>query len=94
MKEEPAQPHRIHQRASITTLAFAAAALLAAPGVSHADTLYVSNFGYYNIEEFTAGGVGSVFAGTSPYPYGVAFDSAGNLYVAASGGIQDHAQWR
>jgi len=34
------------------------------------------------IEKFTPGGVGSVFATGLNYPYGLAFDKAGNLFVS------------
>ena len=57
--------------------------LLAAP--LRADILYVSNFGNSTVEKFNSGGVGSVFAHTLLGPLGLAFDSAGNLYVAESG---------
>ena len=59
-----------------------ALALLAATA-SRADTIYVSNQGNNTIEQFTSGGVGSVFANTGlSNPQGLAFDSAGNLYAA------------
>ena len=54
-----------------------------------AGTLYVANHGGdtghpNTIEQFTSGGVGSVFAntGNSSYPTGLAFDSAGYLYAS------------
>ena len=56
-------------------------ALLAASTGAHADTVYVSNIGTNYVMRFTAGGVGSVFANAGPQPLGLAFDSAGNLYV-------------
>jgi len=43
--------------------------------------LYVANVGGGNIEKFTPGGVGSVFA-SSGGPFGLAFDQTGNLYVS------------
>ena len=46
----------------------------------------MANIGNNTIEKITPGGVGSVFASTGlSTPRGVAFDSAGNLYVANSG---------
>ena len=56
-------------------------ALLAASISAYADTLYVSNIYTNHVKRFTAGGVGSVFANTGSGPLGLAFDSAGNLYV-------------
>ena len=47
-----------------------------------ADILYVANDG--DIEKFTSGGVGSVFASMNS-PTGLAFDSAGNLYASNFG---------
>ena len=43
--------------------------------------LYVSGYPD-SIETITPGGTTSVFASGLNYPYGMAFDSAGNLYVA------------
>src|SRR5436190_8007705 len=58
---------------------------LAAPAV-RADILYVANPGTETIMKFTADGVASVFAnidtGGLHQPNGLAFDSAGNLYVS------------
>lgn len=62
---------------------FIALALLAVSTSAHADTVYVVNNGTNNIMQFTSGGVGSIFANTNiPNPWCLAFDSAGNLYVA------------
>src|SRR5206468_5456282 len=73
----------IRRHAYIAALSFGAAALLASLAVCCADTLYVANYSNNTIEEFTAGGVGSVFASTGlSNPNGLAFDSTGNLYVA------------
>ena len=67
------------------------ALLLATPLTSSAGNLFVANSGYHSfnstIEEFDSAGVGTVFAG---YPQangatGLAFDNAGNLYVADNG---------
>jgi DNA-binding beta-propeller fold protein YncE len=47
----------------------------------------VANDNSNTIEEFTLGGVGSVFANSGlNSPQGLAFDSAGNLYAANYGG--------
>ena len=56
-------------------------ALLAASTGAHADTVYVSNILANHVKRFTADGVGCVFANTGDQPNGLAFDSAGNLYV-------------
>ena len=51
----------------------------AAPGAE----LYVSNASIHTIEKFTTSGVGSVFSSSGMSDaHGMAFDSAGNLYVA------------
>jgi len=74
----------IRNHTSLGPLAVAAA-LLAAPGPSHADTLYVSTAFNNTIEMFdsaTGADLGA-FANTGlNCPYGLAFDSAGNLYAA------------
>ena len=58
-------------------------AAILAPTSARADTLFVTNNGSNTIEQFTPGGVGSVFTSTGVTgPAGLAFDSAGNLYVA------------
>jgi sugar lactone lactonase YvrE len=50
------------------------------------ETLYVSNASDLTITKFTTDGISSLFASTAPgTPYGLAFDRAGNLYVAVSG---------
>jgi DNA-binding beta-propeller fold protein YncE len=74
----------------IPSLAFTAklalaAMLPAAPTTGHAaDTIYVASY-HDTIQQFTPTGVGSVFADTGlSGPAGLAFDSAGNLYVANS----------
>src|SRR5438874_2608164 len=64
---------------------FITLALLAASTSTHADTVYVANAGTNHIMQFTSGGIGSIFANTSSAPYGLAFDSEGNLYVANNG---------
>ena len=67
------------------THAVAAAVLLFSllgAGDGRADVLYVANQNNNTIEKYTAGGVNSPFASTGNGPFGVAFDGAGNLYVA------------
>jgi len=59
---------------------FIALALLAVSSGAHADTFYVANAGTNKIMQFTSAGVGSTFADTSSGSWGVAFDSAGNVY--------------
>jgi sugar lactone lactonase YvrE len=58
-----------------------------ATGVSRADTLYVSDGYNWTISAFpTSGGGGSTFANQNT-PRGVAFDTAGNLFVADFGAV-------
>jgi len=71
------------------TIALNAALLAGTP--TRADTIYVSNGnGWNNIQKFTTNGVSTYFVGnpsqTNAYfefPWGIAFDSAGNLFVAS-----------
>lgn len=49
---------------SIAMLTLGAAALLAGPTATHGDTICVGNYGDNTTEQFTADGVGSVFANT------------------------------
>src|SRR5580704_13831597 len=49
-----------------------------------ADTIYVGNEVGHTIEEFTQSGSGSLFVNDGG-PYGLAFDSAGNLYASDYG---------
>ena len=68
-------------RSIVTTGASLLLCCLATLG--RADVLYVANFNGNTIERFTANGVGSVFASSGlSNPYGLAFDSAGNLFVS------------
>src|ERR1700676_3067032 len=80
-----------HSRGAVIMLTHSLAALflMLAGGLTipcRASTLYVSNIGDSTIEQFTSGGVGSAFANTGvSAPYGLAFDSVGNLYEADNG---------
>jgi hypothetical protein len=60
---------------------FSGAVLLLASG-AQAQNLFLSSDAIY---EYTPGGVQSTFASGLSYPYGLAFDSAGNLYVSSLG---------
>ena len=62
------------------------ATLLAAPGISRADTIYVSNSGYSVIARLDSGTGASLgfLQGPLVQPEGLAFDRAGNLYIADS----------
>ncbi len=50
-----------------------------------AGNLYASNANSDTIEKFTPDGVGSQFASDASIPYGIGFDTSGNLYVVCSG---------
>src|SRR5881628_10384 len=51
-------------------------------GRSHADYIYVANYGNNTIEKFDANGQSTLFARSGlSSPIGLAFDSSGNLYV-------------
>src|ERR1700719_3118385 len=65
-------------RQSIAALSFTAAVFLSP--ASRGD-VYVSTSSF-TIQKFTPGGMGSVFASGLRAPRGLAFDTAGNLYVA------------
>ena len=63
------------------------ATLLTAPGISRADTIYVSNSGYSviaRVDSGTGASLGFLQASGLGQPEGLAFDSAGNLYIADS----------
>lgn len=64
----------------VTNLAISVGSL---PGVSSNEQIYVSDDSDV-IEQFGANGIGSIFACTGVGPNGLAFDRAGNLYVANS----------
>lgn len=63
--------------------AIAGASLLMAAGAS-AQNLFVSNYSNGTIYEITPGGTESVFASGMSYPVGMAFNSAGDLFVGNS----------
>src|ERR1019366_8818061 len=71
---------------TVRTLCLSALSLMLASGLGtpcRAGILYGTCDSSNTIEEFTPGGVGSVFANTGlTNPVGLAFDSAGNLYGA------------
>ena len=61
-------------------------ASLLTPQDAVADSLYAANYGNSTIEKFTPAGASSLFANTFlAAPIGLAFDSAGNLYVTNNG---------
>lgn len=49
---------------------------------ARAQNLFVSDIGPCKVYEFTPGGTQSTFASGFSVPYGLAFDSAGNLFVS------------
>ncbi len=56
---------------------------------ARADTLYVSTYSSGTVERVSSSGVASLFVNTlSTNPYGVAFDSVGNLFVAVGSDIE------
>jgi hypothetical protein len=61
--------------------AVCAGTLLLAAGAS-AQNLFVSNYSGQTIYEYTPGGTQSTFATGMNYPVGIAFNSAGDLFVA------------
>lgn len=80
-------PSRLALRVFGTPILIASAALLLGSLAvrSRADILYVANEGDNTIEKFTTNGVPSLFATNTVFgaaPFGLAFDSATNLYVA------------
>jgi sugar lactone lactonase YvrE len=72
-----------------TRLSISIAGILASsvPGVAEAQNLFVSGYTTGNIYEFTPGRTESTFASGLSYPTGLAFDSAGNLFVGSGGNI-------
>ena len=75
---------RLSPFASCSVAALAAAFLLVVPIATRADTIYVSNWSSPTVERFSSTGADlGVFASTGFSSLsGLAFDSAGNLYVA------------
>ena len=73
----------IRQRVASGVLSISAVLLLAAS--AHGQNLFVSDNGSGNIYEFTPNGGSSTFASGFwlEYPEGLAFNSAGNLFVAS-----------
>src|SRR5260221_8466177 len=59
-------------------------AILQASSSAKAQNLFEADFGSGNIYEFTPSGVRSTFA-SGLSPYGIAFNNAGNLFVADAG---------
>src|SRR5262249_14294497 len=70
-------------RTIIAALNVACASLLTAASIARADSIYWSETTY--IQKYTAPGPGSPFTSGVNFAYGLAFDSAGNLYVANLG---------
>lgn len=64
--------------------AVCAGALLLTTNGASAQNLFASTINTGNIYEYTPGGAQSTFASGLNYPYGIAFDAAGNLFVANS----------
>ena len=64
-------------------MAFAVALLLMTAGAS-GQNLFVSNYGGNDIYQITPGGMQSVYVPGMDYPYSIAFDSSGDLFVANS----------
>ena len=74
----------LHQHAIIGTL-YAGAVLCMATAASAQNLFVTSCINPGSIYEYTPGGAQSTFASTGlNYPYGLAFDSAGDLFVANS----------
>ena len=84
VEELPPAKHMRHPFISL----FRIAAIVAFPAVCVAQTIYVSETGNYSVDRFSPAGVRTVVAGGHGFalpftePYGMAFDSGGNLYVA------------
>jgi hypothetical protein len=75
--------------------AVCAEAVLLMASRAHAQNLFVAeDFGGGDIYEFTLGGVQSTYATGLGYPDGMAFNSAGDLFVANSGtGTSTNSRW-
>ena len=59
-----------------------------------AGTLFVTDGYSNNIDEFTSGGTGSVYAGGLSYPLGLAFDAHGDLFESdhSSGNVYESSR--
>ena len=66
--------------------AVCAGAILLNASSAQAQNLFESDFGTGSIYEFTPGGAQSTFASGLVYPAGLAFNSAGDLFVATEDG--------
>ena len=66
----------------LLTIAGLAAALVPARARAAAGDLYEADFSSNTILKFTADGATSTFASGLSGPYGLAFDSSGNLFQA------------
>ena len=69
------------------TMAGAVCASLLAVSAAHAQNLFVGSYGNGSIEEIS-GGTTTTFANGFSYPNAVAFNSAGDVFAADSGGYQ------
>jgi DNA-binding beta-propeller fold protein YncE len=82
MNEKPSLAKRFARRHTVLVTAMLLLGGLI-PATSRGDILYVT-YETNKVQKFTSNGVGSLFANTGfqTQPEGLAFDSAGNLYVA------------
>jgi sugar lactone lactonase YvrE len=90
MKTQTITPYRRLSPAHFTTLAFLiiawiAGVLLLTASNAQAQNLFETSSGDGSIYEFTTNGVQSTFASGLSSPHGLAFDSAGDLFVADTG---------
>lgn len=59
-------------------------ALVLMAGNASAQNLFISNIATGNVDKFTSGGTSSPFATGLNHPFGIAFDSSGDLFIADS----------